>query len=174
MSLPKLQLQNLIKSLYNTRCSSTQSGKIKICLNGDEPWANYSGHSENMGISNEFRTTIEEHGWRAEWQNSEVLILYPEEEFESKYTSDQLITEWNRYVESIQVIGDYVYLNNDENFEQLGITMLQVLTAARHDRYNWDHRFLKLDSVGNPMSSNSLEDVLDLDELEDWMYTDTK
>ncbi len=174
MTLPKLQLENHIESLYDTRCSFAPSGEIKICLNGDEPWANYHGHSENMGISHEFRTTIEEYGWWAEWQNPEVLMLYPNDDFETKYPPGELIGEWNRYVESIQSPSDYVYWNNDESFEELGITIRQVLTAAKHDRYDWDHRFLTLDGYSNPMSSNNLDDVLDMDELEDWMYTVTK
>ena len=174
MTLPKLQLENHIESLYDTRCSFAPSGEIKIILNVDEPWANYHGHSDNMGISHEFRTTIEEYGWWAEWRNPEFLMLYPDDDFESKYSPGELISEWNMYAESIQAPSDYVYWNNDESFEELGITIRQVLTAAKHDRYDWDHRFLTLDGYCNPMSSNSLDDVLDMDELEDWMYTVTK
>ena len=174
MSLPKLQLESHIKSLYDAECSFAPSGEIKIVLNGDEPWANYHGHSENMGISDEFRNTIEENGWYAEWQNPEILWLYPEEDFESNYSPGELIAEWNNYVQSIQAPGDYVYWNNDESFEELGISIRQVLNAAKHDRYDWDHRFLTLDGYGNPISSNNLDDVLDMDELEDWMYTVTK
>lgn len=174
MSLPKIQLENHLESLFDTRCSHSPSGEIKICLNGDEPWANYYGHSDNMGISPEFRKAIEDAGWWAEWQNPEVIKLFPDEDFESKHTPDELITEWNLYIESINAPGDRVYWNNDEAFDEIGLTIRQTLVAAKHDRYNWDHRFLTLDGYGNPLSSNMLDDVLDLDELEDWMYTVTK
>ena len=175
MSLPKLQLETHLQSLFDVKTSTAPSGQIRICLQGGEDeHLDYYGHHDNMGISAAFRKAVEDAGWWCEWQNPEVLMLYPDEDFESKYTPDELITEWNLYTESINAPGDRVYWNDDEAFDELGLTIRQTLVAAKHDRYNWDHRFLTLDGYGNPLSSNMLDDVLDLDELEDWMFTVTK
>jgi len=174
MSLPKTQVIAHLQSLFDLECSYAPYGEIKICLNGGEKWANYYGYHDNMGISTEFRKAVEDAGWWAEWQNAEVIKLYPDEDFESKHTPDELINEWNLYAESINAPGDRVYWNNDDAFEELGLTIRQTLLAAKQDRYDWDHRFLTLDGYGNPFSSNRLDDMLDMDELEDWMYTVTK
>ena len=174
MSLPKTQVIAHLQSLFDLECSYAPYGEIKICLNGGEEWADYYGHHDNMGISTEFRKAVEDAGWWAEWQNAEVIKLYPDEDFESKHTPEELINEWNLYAESINAPGDRVYWNNDDAFEELGLTIRQTLLAAKQDRYDWDHRFLTLDGYGNPFSSNRLDDMLDMDELEDWMYTVTK
>lgn len=174
MSLPKIQLENHLESLFNVKCSHSPYGEIKICLSGGEDWANYHGFNDNMGISPAFRKAVDDAEWWTEWQNPEVIKLFPIEDFLSNHTPDELITEWNLYVASINAPGDRVYWNNDEAFEEIGLTIRQTLLAAKQDRYDWDDRFLTLDGYNNPMSSNKLEEVLDIDELEDWMYTVTK
>jgi hypothetical protein len=174
MSLPKTQVIAHLQSLFDLECSYAPHGQITICLKGGEEWADYYGHHDNMGVSAEFRKAVEDAGWWTEWRNPEVIKLYPDEDFESKHTPDELINEWNLYIESINAPGDRVYWNNDDAFEELGLTIRQTLLAAKQDRYNWDHRFLTLDGYGNPLSSNDLDEVLDMDELEDWMYTVTK
>ena len=76
-----------------------------------------------MGISNEFRTTIEENGWYASLKS----LWYPNEDLLSRYSLLSLIAEWNNYVLPITKL----YIGITESFEKLGITIQQVLTLQR-------------------------------------------
>ena len=77
---------------------------------------------------------------------------------------NNLIQRWNDYCDEVSA-SDQIYLNNDEAFELLGITIKQVLAAQKTNRYDWDDKYIVLDGYANPMSFNGLLEHIDLDEL---------
>ena len=77
---------------------------------------------------------------------------------------NNLIQRWNDYCDEISA-SDQIYLNNDEAFEMLGITIKQILAAQKMNRYDWDDKYVVLDGYANPMSFNDLLEHIDLDEL---------
>lgn len=77
---------------------------------------------------------------------------------------NNLIQRWNDYCDEVSA-SDHIYLNDDEAFELLGITIKQILAAQKMNRYDWDDKYVVLDGYANPVSFNKLEEYIDLDEL---------
>ena len=77
---------------------------------------------------------------------------------------NNLIQRWNDYCGEVNS-SDYIYFNDDEAFEMLGITIKQILVAQKMNRYDWDDKYLALDGYANPVSFNKLEEHIDINEL---------
>ena len=122
-----------------------------------------------FGVHPKLSWFIESHGWECEWQNSEVLNLYPGHDWTSDFSEEQLVSHWNAMCDYITAPLDHIYLNDDEAFKMLQLTIRQTVAASKNDRYNFDDKWLTLDGYGNPMSFNSLLNYLDVPELEEYL-----
>ena len=122
-----------------------------------------------FGVSKNLQAFIDAHGWECEWQNSEVLNLYPGHDWTSDFSEEQLVSHWNAMCDYITAPLDHIYLNDDEAFEMLQLTIRQTVAASKNDRYNFDDKWLTLDGYSNPMSFNSLLNYIDVPELEEYL-----
>ena len=75
-----------------------------------------------FGVHPKLQAFIDAHGWECEWQNSEVLNLYPGHDWTSDFSGAQLVYHWNAMCDYITAPQDHIYLNDDEAFEMLRAT----------------------------------------------------
>jgi hypothetical protein len=122
-----------------------------------------------FGVHPKLQAFIDAHGWTCEWRNSEVLDLSPAHDWTSDFSEAQLVSHWNAMCDHIIAPLDHIYLNDDEAFEMLQLTIRQTVAASKNDRYNFDDKWLTLDGYGNPMSFNSLLSYIDVPELEEYL-----
>jgi len=126
-----------------------------------------------FGVHQSLQQVIDNHGYECEWENPEVLNLYPVNHFTDDITPDELITLWNEFCDANKW-SDHIYPNDDDAFDMFGFTIRQTLRAAKADRYSWDDKYLQMDGYGNPFSFNNLTEQIDLAELEDYLYENAK
>ena len=92
-----------------------------------------------------------------------------EQELRDKFSDAEIISLWNAMCDYINAPQDHIYLNDDEAFEMLQLTIRQTVVASKNNRYNFDYKWLTLDGYGNPMSFNSLFNYIDVPELEEYL-----
>jgi len=83
----------------------------------------------------------------------------------------QLVDRWNKFCENNNCLDDQIYYNDEEFFEMFNLNIRQVSAAVKNNRYNFDHEWVTLDGYANPMSSNTAEDFMDIEEMdmEEWL-----
>ena len=92
-----------------------------------------------------------------------------EQELRDKFSDAEIISLWNAMCDYINAPQDHIYLNDDEAFEMLQLTIRQTVVACLNQRWNFDDKWLTLDGYGNPMSFNSLFNYIDVPELEEYL-----
>jgi hypothetical protein len=92
-----------------------------------------------------------------------------EQELRDKFSDAEIISLWNAMCDYINAPQDHIYLNDDEAFEMLQLTIRQTVVASKNNRYNFDDKWLTLDGYGNPMSFNNLFNYIDVPELEEYL-----
>ena len=154
-----------------------RNGHLALCAGtptGTEWLDYYSMHREFIfGVHETLQQIIDNHGYECEWENPEILNLYPGKAFYEDMSEDQLRILWNEYCDDIYA-NDHIFSNDDEGFEIFGFTIAQTLRAAKNDRYDWDDKWLQMDGYGNPFSFNDLTEQIDLAELEEYLYVNEK
>lgn len=141
---------------------------------GAEYLDHYAMHRNFIfGVHQTLQAVIEQNGYECEWENSEVLNLYPASHFTDNLSDTQLMGLWNEYCDHIMA-SDHIYHNNEDAFETFGFTIAQTLRAMKADKYDWDDDYVQIDGYGNPFSFNDLRDEIDLAELEEYLYENEK
>jgi hypothetical protein len=126
-----------------------------------------------FGVHQTLQAVIDQNGYECEWENPEILNLYPGVPFYDDMSEDQLRIYWNQYCETHNC-SDYISPNDDEAFDEFGFTISQTMRAAKQNRYDWDDKWVQMDGYGNPFSFNDLTDQIDLAELEEFLYENEK
>ena len=126
-----------------------------------------------FGVHQTLQQVIDQNGYECEWENPEILNLYPGTAFYEDMSEAKLCALWNEYCDHIMA-SDHIYPNDDDGFEYFGFTIAQTLRAAKNNRYDWDDTWLQMDGYGNPFSFNDLTDQIDLAELEEYLYENGK
>ena len=154
-----------------------RNGHLALFADGTHgtEWLDYNAMHRNFifGVHETLQQIIDNHGYECEWENPEILNLYPGKAFYEDMSEDQLRVLWNEYCDHIHA-GDHIYPNDDDAFFELGNTIGQTMRAAKNDRYDWDDTWVQMDGYGNPFSFNDLTDQIDLAELEEYLYENEK
>ena len=124
-----------------------------------------------FGVSKNLQAFIDAHGWECEWQNSEVLNLYPANDWTDEFSDAEIISLWNAMCDYITAPQDHIYPNNDDTFEMLQLTIRQTVRASQAGVYDFDHKWVTLDGYGNPVSFNEIDYFIDAAELEEYLVT---
>lgn len=126
-----------------------------------------------FGVHQTLQAVIDQNGYECEWENPEILNLYPASHFTDNLSDTQLMSLWNEYCDHIMAC-DHIYHNNEDAFETFGFTIAQTLRAVKADKYDWDDDYIQIDGYGNPFSFNDLRDEIDMAELEEYLYENEK
>ena len=126
-----------------------------------------------LEVHQTLQALIDMHGYECEWENAEILNLYPVSHFSTELDDQQLMVLWNEYCDHISA-SDHILANDEDAFELFGFTIGQTLRSVKQDRYDWDDAYIQMDGYGNPFSFNDLRDQIDLAELENYLYENEK
>ena len=126
-----------------------------------------------FGVHQTLQQVIDQNGYECEWENPEILNLYPGTAFYDDMSEDQLRVLWNEYCDHIQS-SDHVYPNDEDAFELFGFTIAQTLRAMKGLTCDWDDDYIQMDGCGNPFSFNDLRDYIELADLEEYLYENEK
>ena len=173
MTTIKNTFERQLHEKFGVKVLSTMGTDSRIVADGTNGTDHLSYYDNDptfiFGVSPELQAFIDAHGWECEWENSEVLNLYPAHDWTSDFNEAQLVSHWNAMCDYITAPQDHIYANDDEAFEMLQLTIRQTVAASNNDRYNFDDKWLTLDGYGNPMSFNNLLNYLDVPELEEYL-----
>jgi len=154
-----------------------RNGHLALFADGTHgtEYLDYNAMHRNFifGVHQDLQAVIDQHGYECEWENPEILNLYPGKAFYEDMSEDQLRVLWNEYCDHIHA-SDHIYANDDDAFEIFGFTIGQTMRAAKVDRYDWDDTWVQMDGYGNPFSFSDLTDQIDLAELEEYLYENEK
>ena len=126
-----------------------------------------------FGVHQTLQLVIDQNGYECEWENSEILNLYPGNHFSQELDDRQLMVLWNEYCDHIKS-SDHIYTNDEDAFELFGFTIAQTLRSTKQNRYDWDDDYIQMDGYGNPFSFNELRDEIDMAVLEEYLYENGK
>lgn len=82
-------------------------------------------------------------------------------------SNSELLVVHNIYVEKCNYPDDAIYDNDEYFFEEyFGNDVIGAVRAVTYGNYNYSHKYVKFDGYGNLESSDSIEDFIDLDGIE--------
>ena len=154
-----------------------RNGHLALFADGTHgtEYLDYNAFHRNFifGVHQTLQAVIDQNGYECEWENPEILNLYPGNHFSTELDDRQLMVLWNEYCDHIMA-SDHIYVNDEDAFEIFGFTIAQTLRAMKVDKYDWDDAYIQMDGYGNPFSFNDLRDYIDLAELEEYLYENEK
>ena len=97
----------------------------------------------------------------------ELINLLAEDEL----GESDLLAVYNTYCEEINDYDRTIYYNDEEELEMVfnGQSPYYVLCRAYYGEYKLSDYFFKFDGYGNLYSFNRLSDVIDAEEIADWI-----
>jgi len=150
-----------------------RNGHLALFADGIHGTEYFNESEFPMEVHQTLQAIIDVNGYECEWENSEILNLYPISHFSTELDDRQLMVLWNEYCDHISA-SDHIYTNDEDAFELFGFTIGQTLRSVKQDRYDWDDAYIQMDGYGNPFSFNDLRDYIDLAELEEYLYENEK
>jgi|TARA_R100000479_G_scaffold164991_1_gene104060 hypothetical protein len=154
-----------------------RNGHLALFADGTHgtEYLDYNAFHRNFifGVHQTLQAVIDQNGYECEWENPEILNLYPGNHFSQELDDRQLMVLWNEYCDHIKS-SDHIYANDEDAFELFGFTIAQTMRATKQDRYDWDDDYIQMDGYGNPFSFNDLRDEIDMAELEEYLYENEK
>ena len=73
----------------------------------------------------------------------------------------ELMQVWNKVCELYDFHDDYIYENDEEFFEMMGLSAYEVLQRAHFGNYSWHHKYVKLDGYANFESGDYVDQMID-------------
>ena len=113
-----------------------RNGRLALFADGRHgtDYLDYNAFHRNFifGVHQDLQAVIDQNGYECEWENPEILNLYPSTCFYDDMSEDQLRILWNGYCDDIYA-NDHIFSNDDEGFEIFGFTIAQTLRAAKNE-----------------------------------------